>query len=89
MKHHVMYGAFCGGDPRHFTPDEESCTPEEIGRWNRAVARFEDGPQSPEPAACETAGDIRVHFSGFGYGIMRYPCTGANCELCEIGDEAS
>jgi hypothetical protein len=27
-----------GGDPRRFTPDEESCLPEEIAAWKAAIA---------------------------------------------------
>jgi hypothetical protein len=39
----VTYGYFPGGDPREFTPDEESCTPNEIEAWKLACELVESG----------------------------------------------
>lgn len=39
----VGYGYFLGGDPRDFTPDEESCSAEEIENHKRACQLMDEG----------------------------------------------
>lgn len=39
--HDTGYGFFIGGDPRRFSPDEESSTSEEIAAWKAACAEAE------------------------------------------------
>jgi len=39
--HDTGYGFFFGGDPRRFSPDEESSTSEEIAAWEAACAEAE------------------------------------------------
>lgn len=39
----IVYGFFPGGDPRDFTPDDESCSPEEIVRWKEDCEAVERG----------------------------------------------
>lgn len=39
----VGYGYFPGGDPRDFSPDEESCTEKEIAAWKRACELVDQG----------------------------------------------
>lgn len=39
--HDTGYGFFIGGDPRRFSPDEESSTPEEVAAWKAACAEAE------------------------------------------------
>lgn len=48
-----MYGFFPGGDPRTFTPDEESATPAELEAWKRDCARWNAGEQTPTPPCCQ------------------------------------
>lgn len=98
-KYHVQYGFFCGGDPRYFTPDEESCLPEEIQRWNEACAMWDRADEekltlrAEEGSGkwfCDESGKPIMHVleSRYGLGVMRYPCESSECGLCEIGDPA-
>lgn len=49
----VSYGAFPGGDPREFTPDEECSTEEEREAWKAACAAWDRGEQVDVPGGCE------------------------------------
>ena len=75
------YGFFCGGDPRQFWPDGESCSETEIANhkaacalWNEAEARGE----TPEPEACPSGylydadGKCIGHVLRAPYGIGTY-----------------
>lgn len=42
------YGYYPGGDPRHFHPDEECCTPAEIAAHKAACEAWERG-ETPDP----------------------------------------
>jgi len=97
-KFHTQYGFFCGGDPRHFTPDEESCSPEEIAAWNEACAMWDRADREKltlkaEEGSCRSVyndkGELSLHITmaRYGIGVSRYPCEGESCGLCEIGDE--
>ncbi len=44
------YGAFPGGDPREFTPDEECSTPEEREAYRLACEAAARGESNPAPA---------------------------------------
>ncbi len=100
MKFHTNYGFFCGGDPRHFTPDEECCSPEEIQTWNAACAMWDraeaenltlEAEASSGRAVYNEKGEMVMHITmaRYGIGVCRYPCTGETCGLCDIGDEPS
>jgi hypothetical protein len=76
----VTYGYFPGGDPRDFTPDEESCRPDEIARWKEACAAWErgekpdpGGPHIPLEGGC---GHITMAY----YGIGTYSIRDADAE---------
>jgi len=75
------YGFYAGGDPRDFSPDWESCSPEEIANhkaacasWDQAAARGE----TPEPEKCpsgwvyDEAGKPIMHVLRAPYGIGCY-----------------
>lgn len=75
------YGFFCGGDPRKFWPDGESCSAKELENhaaacklWNEAEARGE----TPTPEACPSgwvydgAGKPLFHILRAPYGIGTY-----------------
>ena len=72
------YGYFCGGDPRKFRPDVESCSKKEIENhkaacrlWDEAEARGE----TPKPEACPSgwlrnkSGKLVMHVLRAPYGI--------------------
>ncbi len=46
------YGFFYGGDPRHFTPDADSVTPEEMMRWKHDCAEFAEKEKDAIPPSC-------------------------------------
>ena len=75
------YGFFCGGDPRKFWPDGESCSETEMANhkaacklWDEAEARGE----TPEPEACpsdflyDADGKCVGHVLRAPYGIGTY-----------------
>ena len=75
------YGFFCGGDPRRFWPDGESCSAKEMENhaaacklWNEAEARGE----TPTPEACPSGwvydadGKPLFHVLRAPYGIGTY-----------------
>lgn len=87
------YGYFPGGDPRDFSPDEESCTEAEIAAWKDACAAWERG----ERPVCEAhrheivgdeAGKIiaSISFAGaFGLGVYSIRDVEAEDVLEQIG----
>ena len=75
------YGFFCGGDPRRFYPDAESCSEKELANhaaacklWTEAEARGE----KPTPEACpsgwvyDAEGKPFMHVLRAPYGIGGY-----------------
>lgn len=67
----ISYGPFPGGDPRNFTPDEECCTPEEIGAWIVACVEWDAGEGKDAGPGCSFAGDGSV-WNGSGFGVGTY-----------------
>lgn len=73
----ISYGSFYGGDPRTFTPDEESSTEEERTRWRADCERWAaaDKTPDPEPGPHEELRDeegrlvVRLTRNGYGLGI--------------------
>lgn len=69
------YGHYLGGDPRNFFPDEESCSPEEIGRHKTACAAWERGERPVSEPHRHEAQEIEgklviVSYPGaFGLGV--------------------
>lgn len=86
-----VYGFFPGGDPRMFSPDEESSTAEEREAHKAACARWDAGDTAPKtPHEYGPHGDtakaepgVRVLLAGFGLGSYRY-----KSEASEIADAA-
>lgn len=72
------YGAFPGGDPRNFDPDEECSTDEERENHERACAAWDAGRRSVVSPShqMEARGDMVVHmtFTRFGLGVYTIPC---------------
>lgn len=75
------YGFFCGGDPRKFSPDHESCSPTEIENHKRACQFWDDAEsrgETPEPEKCpsgwiyDDAGKAIAHVLRSPYGIGMY-----------------
>lgn len=74
------YGYFCGGDPRTFHPDYESCTPTEIANHKAAcelAEKLESERSLPCPSGWEQWGDAVVHIlrAPFGIGVTVNPPT--------------
>lgn len=66
----TLYGFFTGGDPRSFTPDEESCNPDEISRWQADCVRAERGePIQGRPSGESPAPGIIVCGGSYGVGV--------------------
>lgn len=71
-----FYGAFQGGDPRDFTPDESSCKPEELAAWRAACAEWDAGNEvvylsSRIAIDKETGEEVREYKPLFGLGEMK------------------
>jgi hypothetical protein len=66
------YGFFCGGDPRRFRPDEDSCTPDEIASHKAACERWEAGDTTALPGSCIRGEGFILTLSGFGIGSYDY-----------------
>ena len=83
------YGGFPGGDPKRFFPDEESCFPEEIERWQKACEERNAAPAD----YCGTLQRLGAPKGpGFGIGAYTIPCTSCypcDCEFCrpDAGEE--
>lgn len=92
MPWHDMYGHFPGGDPRMFTPDTESCMPEEIAAHKAACEAWDRGKRMepkmvpgfyPNP---DGDGGLFLDGSDYGVGIYRFDCEGNSyCPLCPSG----
>jgi hypothetical protein len=74
----VSYGYFPGGDPRDFTPDEESIRPEEAARyksdceaWERGDHIDRGGPHLPLTVDGMT---WHVTVAHYGLGTYTYRC---------------
>ena len=72
----AVYGTFMGGDPRDFTPDPESATPDEIARHKADCAAAEAGKLAhkvPDCVAHQTdEGTVFVTRSSYGLGVTMY-----------------
>lgn len=75
------YGFFCGGDPRNFYPDGESCSEQEIANHRAACALWDEAEnrgETPEPEKCPSGwmfdkdGRPVVHVLRAPYGIGTY-----------------
>ncbi len=77
------YGYYLGGDPRKFSPDEESCTPKELenhkaacDKWNEAEAKGEK--LEPEPCGSGwISPSVHVTRSAYGLGSYSFPTDAA------------
>lgn len=68
------YGFFCGGDPRDFVPDEESCSPEELAAHKKACEEA-DAEEKARKLSCPSgwvAPGIHVTRAPFGIGSYTY-----------------
>lgn len=65
------YGPFPGGDPRHFKPDPEACTPEEIEAHRLACIEWDKGEGEDRGPSCATFGDASA-WTRTGYGFGTY-----------------
>lgn len=68
------YGFFCGGDPRDFHPDGESCSGEEIENHRKACALWDESiakGETPTPESCPSGwnADHTMHILRSPYGI--------------------
>jgi hypothetical protein len=66
------YGFFSGGDPRRFSPDEDSCTAEEIDSHKAACERWDAGDTTAIPGSCIHGPGYIITLSGFGLGSYWY-----------------
>ena len=68
-----VYGFPCVENPHDFSPDRESCTPEEIAFWEDAKKRWDAGERDVRGARCETVrddtGDMVAHITRTSWGI--------------------
>ena len=69
----AVYGFPCVENPHDFSPDEESCTPEEIAFWEDAKKRWDAGERDVRGARCETVTDdeagVTMHITRTSWGI--------------------
>lgn len=67
------YGFPCVEDPHDFTPDEESCTPEEIAFWEDAKKRWAAGERDVRGLRCQSIrnadGELMAHMTMTSWGI--------------------
>lgn len=78
----MVYGYFCGGDPRLFHPDMDDCSQEEIAFHKRACQIWDDAEErgeTPEPENSpsgwiydENTGKRIIHVLRAPYGIGSY-----------------
>ena len=75
------YGFFCGGDPREFEPDVESCLDHEIANHKAACALWDEAEargETPKPQPCpvgwvfDKSGNALTHILHAPYGIGAY-----------------
>ena len=72
MKLHVeaIYGFYHGQDPRTFSPDQESCTPEEVEAHKLACESAERGEcWQGDDSGCSHRGNVKILKSSFGIGV--------------------
>jgi hypothetical protein len=89
--HDTGYGFFIGGDPRRFTPDEESTTPEEMAAWKAACAEAEANEKARDlesPCGLETVEHEGRNVPAFvdraPFGLGTYECGDEEAEAaCE------
>jgi hypothetical protein len=69
----ACYGFPCVENPHDFTPDEESCTPEEIAFWEDAKVRWDAGELDVRGKRCgwltDPEGKIKGHVTQTSWGI--------------------
>lgn len=71
----TAYGFYPGGDPRDFSPDEESCTAEELAAHKAACESWERGNRPEYPAHYHSAENVggkvvmTSHAGSFGIGV--------------------
>lgn len=79
------YGFFCGGDPRKFFPDADSCSEAELANHKAACELWYEAESRgvvPEPEKCpsgwifDSAGNPVVHVlrAPYGIGCYTYEC---------------
>ena len=76
----AVYGSFCGGDPRNFSPDYECSTPEERENHRKACEEAERAanPNLPCPSGFERlpgCGIAHVLRCPFGLGVTTFEPT--------------
>lgn len=89
--HDTGYGLFIGGDPRRFTPDEGSTTPEEMAAWKAACAEAEANEKARDlesPCGLETVEHEGRNVPAFvdraPFGLGTYECGDEEAEAaCE------
>ena len=69
----ASYGFPCVENPHDFSPDVESCTPEEIAFWEDAKRRWDAGERDVRGNRCETIagdkGEMVMHVTRTSWGI--------------------
>ena len=70
----AVYGFPCVENPNDFSPDEESCTPEEIAFWEDAKKRWDAGERDVRGKRCsfvegDEAGRRAMHITATSWGI--------------------
>ena len=68
-----VYGFPCVENPHDFTPDEESCTADEIAFWEEAKRRWDAGEPDVRGARCHSLtgenGELLGHVTATSWGI--------------------
>lgn len=86
MKHTgITYGYYLGGDPRLFTPDQDSSTEQEMQAWRDACAAWERGEQDDPGPACKpfAGGHVTMSTYGLGVTVTEWDCDGQDfCDIC-------
>ena len=69
----AVYGFPCVENPHDFTPDSESCTPEEIAFWEDAKTRWDAGERDVRGKRCSSvmdeSGNLVMHKTATSWGI--------------------
>lgn len=81
----AVYGFPCVENPHDFTPDAESCKPEEIAFWEDAKRRWDAGERDVRGNRCQSTydddGNLLMHVTRTSWGI------GVN--MVDMGDDES
>lgn len=68
-----IYGFPCVENPNDFSPDVESCTPEEIAFWEDAKVRWDAGERDVRGKRCTSTydkdGNLAMHTTSTSWGI--------------------